>query len=37
MIFHALRQKTNVVVCSKDTGVLVLMLFVHALNKIYEK
>ena len=37
MIFHALQQKTNVVVCSKDTNVLVLMIFVYALDKINEK
>ena len=41
MIFHALtndrRQKTNVVVCSKDTDVLVLKVFVHTLNKFSEK
>ena len=37
MIFHALQQKTNVVVCSKDTDDLDLMVFVYALNKIYEK
>ena len=37
MIFHALQQKTNVVVCSKDTAVLVFMVFPYALNKINEK
>ena len=37
MIFHTLQQKTNVVVCSKDTDVLVLMVFAYALNKINEK
>ena len=35
--FHALQQKTNVVVCSKDTYVLVMMVFAYALNKINEK
>ena len=29
MIFHALQQKTNVVVCSKDTDALDLMVFVY--------
>ena len=37
IIFHALQQKTNVVVCSKDTDVLVLIVFAYALNKINEK
>ena len=37
MIFHALQQKTNVVVCSKDMKVLVLMVFAYAINKINEK
>ena len=37
MIFHALQQKTNVVVCSKDTGVLVSMAFVYTLHEINEK
>ena len=37
MIFHASQQKTNVAVCSKDTGVLVLMVFVYALNIINQK
>ena len=37
MILHALQQKTIVVVCSKDTNVLGLMVFIYALNKIYEK
>ena len=37
MIFHALQQKTNAVVCSKDTDVLVSVVFVYALNKINEK
>ena len=36
MIFHALYNR-NVVVCSKDTDVFVLMVFVYALNKIDEK
>ena len=37
MIFHALQQKINVVVCSKDTDVLVLLVFAYALNKINKK
>ena len=37
MIFHVLQQKTNVLVCSKDTDVLVLIAFFYALNKINEK
>ena len=37
MIFHALQRKTNVVVCSKDANVIDLVVFVYALNKIYEK
>ena len=37
MIFHALKQKTNVLLCSKDTDILVLMVFVYALNKINGK
>ena len=37
MIFHALKQKTNVLLCSKDTDILVLMVFVYALNKIIGK
>ena len=37
MIFHALQQKTNVAVCSKDTDVLVLSVFAYALNKINVK
>ena len=37
MIFRALQQQTNVVVCSKDTDVLVLMAFVYAFNKTNEK
>ena len=37
MIFHALQQKTNVVVCSKDTDALILMVSTFALNKINEK
>ena len=37
MIFHALQQKKNEVVCSEDRDVLVLMVFVYALNKINEK
>ena len=35
--FHALQQKTNVAVYSKDPDVLVLMVFAYALNKINEK
>ena len=35
--FHALQQKTDVAVYSKDTDVLVLMIFAYALNKINEK
>ena len=37
MIFRALQQKANVVVCLKDTDVLVLMVSVYALNKFNEK
>ena len=37
MIFHALQQKTNVAVCSKDRDVLILMVFAYAFNKINEK
>ena len=37
MIFHALWQKTNVLVYSKDTDVLVLMVLDYALNKINKK
>ena len=37
IIFHALQQKTNVVACSKDTDVLVLMVFAYALNKTNEE
>ena len=37
IIFHASQQKTNVAVYSKDTDVLVLMVFAYALNKIKEK
>ena len=37
IIFHALQQKTNVAVYSKDTDVLVLMVFAYALDKINEK
>ena len=36
-MFHALQQKTNVAVYSKDTDVLVLTVFAYALNKINEK
>ena len=36
MIFHVLQQKINVVVYSKDTDILVLMVFVYALNKVNE-
>ena len=35
-IFHGLLQKSNLVVCSKDTDVLVLMVFAYTLNKINE-
>ena len=37
IMFHALQQKTNVAVHSKDTDVLILMVFAYALNKINEK
>ena len=37
MTFHALQQKANGVVCSKDTDVLDLMVFAYALHKSYEK
>ena len=37
MIFHALQQKTSVGVYSKDTDVIVLIIFAYALNKINEK
>ena len=37
IISHALQQKKNVAVYSKDTDVLVLMVFAYALNKISEK
>ena len=37
MIFHALQQKIKVVNCSKDTHVLILMVFAYAVNKISEK
>ena len=37
IIFHVLQQKTNVVSCSKDTDVLVLMVFAYALNKTNEE
>ena len=36
-IFHALQQKTNIAVYSKDKDVLVLMVFVYALNKFNVK
>ena len=36
IIFHGLQQKSNLVVCSKDTDVLVLMVFAYTLNKINE-
>ena len=32
MIFHAFEQKTNAVVGSKDTGVLVLIVFAYAIK-----
>ena len=35
--FHVLQQKANVAVCSKDTDVIILMVFVYALNEISEK
>ena len=34
IICHALQQKTNVVVCPKDTDALVLMVFVMLLIKL---
>ena len=37
MIFSALQRKTNVAVYSKDTDVLVLIVFAYAVNKINEK
>ena len=37
VIFHALQQKTNVVVCSKDTDVFVSMVFAYAFNKVNMK
>ena len=37
MIFHALQQKINVAVCSKDAEVFVLMVVAYALNRINEK
>ena len=37
MIFHVFQQKPDVAVCSKDTDVLVLMVFVYALSKANEK
>ena len=33
IILHALQQKTNVAVYSKDTDVLVLIVFAYALNR----
>ena len=36
MIFHALQQKTNVVVCPKDMYVPVMMVFAYGLNEIKE-
>ena len=36
IIFHVLQQKTDVVVCLKDTVVLVLLIFAYALAKINE-
>ena len=36
IIFHALQQKTDVVVCLKDTDVLVLLVFPYAPTKINE-
>ena len=37
IIFGALQRKRNVVVCSEVTDVLVLMVFVYALNNITER
>ena len=37
LVFHALQQKINIVLYSKDTDVLVSMVFVYALKKINEK
>ena len=37
MIFHVLLQKTSLVVSSKDTDAIVLMVFTHVFNKINEK
>ena len=37
LIFHALVQNTNVLVCLKHPDVLALMVFVYALYKINEK
>ena len=36
IIFHALQPKTDVVVCLKDTDVLVLLVFPYAPTKINE-
>ena len=37
MIFHELQQMKNVVVCSKDMDVILLMVFAYGLNKIKKK
>ena len=37
IIFHALQQKADAAVCSKDTDVLVLLVFAYVLGKINEK
>ena len=37
MIFYALQQQTNVLVCSNDTDILVFMVVAYVLNKINEK
>ena len=37
MIYHALRSNTNVVVVSKDTDVLILMIYAYALYSIEEE
>ena len=36
IIFHAIQQKTDVVVSLKDTDVLVLLVFAYTLTKINE-
>ena len=37
IIFHALQQKTNVLVCLKDTDVLVLMVLLMLLIKLMRR